>query len=912
MTVQAHDPDCLTGTCTTGCGAYIRSDLTAWSATAGSFAAERNGTSASPYAAEADWQAPAVEGTYAISVTLADSGTMLCGGRNSVTGTVDVLVTTSTNLPPVVGAVTASPTQLLPGRTARLTCVASDPDGDALSYAWSADTGTLTPAGATATFVGSQPGIATVTCSATDPQGASGSGTASLSVTEALAEMRLTRDVGVPQRLSVDSQGDIYVADPGSGGITVLNLANGELVYRLGMADVTSVAVDWQQRLLVGRRSGAAVLDRSGRPVLALLSVEPLGPVADVAVDAARRRYAVLFGDASRILVYDETGAPIHAVGVAGDGPDGLRRPQGVAFTPEGDLVVADSGQATVKVLGLDGSLRLSFGGNGTTAGRFVRLDDVEVGANGVIYASDAFQAWVQAFNPDGTLREVIGTYGGGLGRFKTASGIVASAQDGRLIVASLNSPSLEVFRTSDAPVTTKTPEPRLSAASVLFPSTPVGAASAPQTVTLSNVGSAPLGIRRVVVNGEFRQTNDCGSFVDPEQSCAFQVTYVPETAGLGTGSLGIETSASPSHIAVALAGEAYHSPKGSLDPAQVAFADQKVATTSAPQPVTLTNTGAVALSVLGALVSPGFGVTHACPAQLPAGDRCVLEVFFAPQSPGPTSGTLTVETNAVNGPLVTSLTGHGLPRALRAEPETLDFGERSTGVRSLPSTVTITNVGGEALGLAAAVVGGADSSAFPVLRDGCAGSTLPAGLSCSVQIAFRPARVGAHAASLLLETGAGERHDLVALAGLGATPEGREPIFRDDFESGDLSSWTVRVSPEAAVKLGSGPALRPADVGSVAVGDRLVLTLMVENPQDAPVAVDRVVLIGTLGGTFEVETDSCSGQQVAGGGRCLVRISYSPLGVGGATAVLAIASGAGADSIVLAGRGRDRLGLER
>ena len=43
--------------CTTGCGLTIRSDLTLWSATGGTFVAEDNGATASPYSATADWQA---------------------------------------------------------------------------------------------------------------------------------------------------------------------------------------------------------------------------------------------------------------------------------------------------------------------------------------------------------------------------------------------------------------------------------------------------------------------------------------------------------------------------------------------------------------------------------------------------------------------------------------------------------------------------------------------------------------------------------------------------------------------------------------------------------------------------------------------------------------------------------------
>ena len=47
LTLEAHDPDCP-GVCDSGCGLYVRADFTLWSATGGSFVAERNGTNGSP------------------------------------------------------------------------------------------------------------------------------------------------------------------------------------------------------------------------------------------------------------------------------------------------------------------------------------------------------------------------------------------------------------------------------------------------------------------------------------------------------------------------------------------------------------------------------------------------------------------------------------------------------------------------------------------------------------------------------------------------------------------------------------------------------------------------------------------------------------------------------------------------
>ena len=57
------------------------------------------------------------------------------------------------------------------------------------------------------------------------------------------------------------------------------------------------------------------------------------------------------------------------------------------------------------------------------------------------------------------------------------------------------------------------------------------------QTVTLTNVGGAPLGIDSIVIDGGsvngFTQTHTCGASVDAGQSCDISVTFHP-IVGLG------------------------------------------------------------------------------------------------------------------------------------------------------------------------------------------------------------------------------------------------------------------------------------------------------------------------------------------------------------------------------------------
>ncbi len=106
----------------------------AWSTTGGAFDST---TSTHPV-----WTAPATEGTYALTVTVKDSK----NATRSLTLNVDVhaangrgsaAVSAAFNTWPVVTSVLATPGRVDVGQPTTLATAASDPDGDALTYAWS-------------------------------------------------------------------------------------------------------------------------------------------------------------------------------------------------------------------------------------------------------------------------------------------------------------------------------------------------------------------------------------------------------------------------------------------------------------------------------------------------------------------------------------------------------------------------------------------------------------------------------------------------------------------------------------------------------------------------------------------------------------------------------------------------------
>ena len=145
LSVDAHDPD--------------GGELTyAWSASAGSFdppEADR---------AVVTWTAPPEPGEVEIRVTVTDD-------EGETTSSALTLTVTASGAPAVTA--TAEPAMVVPGGAVELTASASDPDGGAVTYAWSAPSGSFdATVGAVVTWTAPpEPGEVEILVTATDDEG---------------------------------------------------------------------------------------------------------------------------------------------------------------------------------------------------------------------------------------------------------------------------------------------------------------------------------------------------------------------------------------------------------------------------------------------------------------------------------------------------------------------------------------------------------------------------------------------------------------------------------------------------------------------------------------------------------------------------------------------------------------------
>jgi len=129
---------------------------------------------------DARWNsASAAQGSYTVTAQVSDGrgGTASCA--------TDIKVEPRPNRPPTASlSVERSP--ILPGEHTGITCTGSDPDGDPLTYSYSASGGQVTGTGPNATFdaTGLQPGTYTVKCTVNDGRGGTADASGNVEVKE--------------------------------------------------------------------------------------------------------------------------------------------------------------------------------------------------------------------------------------------------------------------------------------------------------------------------------------------------------------------------------------------------------------------------------------------------------------------------------------------------------------------------------------------------------------------------------------------------------------------------------------------------------------------------------------------------------------------------------------------------------
>jgi len=414
------------------------------------------------------------------------------------------------------------------------------------------------------------------------------------------------------------------------------------------------------------------------------------------------------------------------------------------------------------------------------------------------------------------------------------------------------NSPQTVILNGTGAPASG--PVVSLTPANLTFGSQAVNTASAVQSVTLTNTGTAALSVASIAASAPYTQTNTCGTSVAASGTCTISVTFTPTVIGALPGTITITDNATgaPHVVNLTGTGTAANAPAVSLAPASLAFGNQTVNKASAVQSVTLTNTGTAALSITSIAASAPYTQTNTCGASVAASGTCTISVTFTPTVTGSQSGTVTFTDNATGSPQTVILTGTGTtsgPTTVSLSPTSLIFNGQQINTTSSSKTVRLSNTGTSVL----SIISIAPSGDFSETNN--CGASLAAAARCTITVKFTPLSVGSRTGTITISDNATGNPHTIALTGTGANI-GLSPT--------SLSFGTELLNTTSASQIVS-----MTNSGTVA----LSITRITASTQYA-------------------QTNTCGNSLVAGA-NCTINVTFTPTTAGAHTGTITITNNA-------------------
>ena len=422
-----------------------------------------------------------------------------------------------------------------------------------------------------------------------------------------------------------------------------------------------------------------------------------------------------------------------------------------------------------------------------------------------------------------------------------------------------------------------------------------IGSTSAVQSVIVTNLGNGPLVITNLTLTGA--NTNDfslspvspcLNELLPPGGTCVINVQFAPTASGNRSANvLVFDNSAGNPHSLLVNGGGI--APQMFTQPTDINFGTQTVAVASAPQWVTVSNTGNGPLLVTDVRVistnAADFTiVTNSCiGSPIQPGDNCSIAVSFKPGATFTRTGTLVITSTASNSPQRVSLHGVGAitAPAISLNPTSLVFGDQLVGTTSAVlqvsggtgtvNQITIGNPGTAALVIDSISVVGSNAVDFVVTNfGGCVGAAIAPGGTCSVTVAAAPVDSGLLTAAVRIISNAGSGTNDVPVLGSGVAP--------------------VMLLSTNALNFGT----------NTVNGTTPPQTIYIENIGNAVLTITNLVLGGVNPGDFTLLTNATSclsttgvGIAILPGNQCQVSLTFRTTTMLAREATLTIASNA-------------------
>jgi sugar lactone lactonase YvrE len=510
-----------------------------------------------------------------------------------------------------------------------------------------------------------------------------------------------------PTDVAVDTAGNLYIADQyndrirrvdavsglistiagGGTAAGIDGLGDGALATAAALSAPAGIALDASGNLYIADQGNNLIRKISNGIISAVAGTSaqvPLNEPSGVRVDAAGNIY---IADTNNSIVWEVNGAGTMFVLAGQSGQFGfngddipandaqLFMPGAILIDPNGNLYIADQGNCAVRkiapgptalgfnstnvgntsspqTVSLDniGNQPLRFSAFAIT-GNFIQqstgLTDCSLGASVAAASSCAVAI---AFSPQTT-----GPLSGLLS-WQTNAQTVAMA--------------LPLTGTGTG---TANAGPAVNISTLSFTSQTAGTTSAAQIVTLTNSSADRLNTPGFSIAGsnatDFSATTTCQAALAPNASCTVSVTFTPTAAGSRSATLALaETDATTSaQLAQTVFLQGMAIEPSLTFTSSVQFGAQILATASAPQIVTVTNTSTLNLPLASISLSgpSDFAIaTNSCGLTLNANTSCQVTLTFTPTTLGQEQATLQFTDQAGNSPQQVTLQGTGVRRS--------------------------------------------------------------------------------------------------------------------------------------------------------------------------------------------------------------------------------------------------------
>jgi hypothetical protein len=232
---------------------------------------------------------------------------------------------------------------------------------------------------------------------------------------------------------------------------------------------------------------------------------------------------------------------------------------------------------------------------------------------------------------------------------------------------------------------------------------------------------------------------------------------------GSGTHLLASQSTVSVlsrSPMAVVLAQEAQRNIAGGLTASAnaLAFRNEQLKSTSAPQFITITNPGKSEI-IISELTSSilDFRIVHNCalaPDPMPAGASCSISIRFIPTEAGLRSGNINIKIRGDHQmqPLTIPLQGNGVESPVNWSQTYLVFRTLLVGMTSMPQFVRLMNHSSTTSAKITSIAVSPDFSLTTTTTAQCkAGNTLAPLTSCMVAVVWTPADSGSRSGQVTI-----------------------------------------------------------------------------------------------------------------------------------------------------------------